>query len=85
MTPIFPMPAAERYCSTGEPKPPAPTTKIEVDLSFFCPDPPISRIIICREYRSNSTSEKLASEKVFSISSSIFFLDKDLRRLRISL
>ena len=57
------MPAAERYCSTGEPKPPAPTTSTEADLSFFWPKPPISRIIICREYRSNSTSEKLISEE----------------------
>ena len=32
---LLPMPAAAKYSATGEPRPPAPTTKID-DLRRFC-------------------------------------------------
>ena len=48
--PNFPTPAAARYCSTGTPKPPAPTTKtLDFANKFWASLPKFGKII-CLEY-----------------------------------
>ena len=47
---LFPeAPPPARYCSAGEPSPPAPIAKTRAALSLFCPGPPTPRSTICRE------------------------------------
>src|SRR5665811_139226 len=48
--PIVPTPAAARYSITGEPSPPAPMHNTFDESNFFCPFPPTSGKMICREY-----------------------------------
>lgn len=35
---VIPIPAAAKYCATGHPRPPAPTTSTEALHSFICPE-----------------------------------------------
>ena len=53
---IFPIPRAAKYIITGDPKPPAPTTKTLELRSFSCPVPPISGSKIFLEYLSKFKS-----------------------------
>src|SRR6201996_9838877 len=54
--PSVPTPAAARYSSAGEPRPPAPTTSTLAFLSRFCPVMPTSGMMRCREYRFTSST-----------------------------
>jgi len=49
MMPRVPTPAAARYISAGEPRPPAPTHRTLAFFSLFCPVIPTSGMIRCRE------------------------------------
>ncbi len=40
MMPILPTPAAAKYSSKGDPRPPAPITKTFAFINFRCPSPP---------------------------------------------
>src|SRR5919106_1230365 len=49
---MVPTPAAARYRSAGEPRPPAPIVRIFASRILVCPASPTSGRIRCREYRS---------------------------------
>ena len=57
--PRVPTPAAARYNSTGDPNPPAPTTRTRESKSFSWPLPPTSSKRIWRAYRFIWASVKL--------------------------
>ena len=71
--PILPIPAAAKYNKTGEPNPPAPTTRTEEDLIFFCPNSPTCGKIRCLAY--------LAFSSLVKVISDIFPLNVDLQAI----
>ena len=60
-TPSVPTPAAARYISAGEPRPPAPTQSTFAFLSRFCPVTATSGMIKWREYRRTSSTVSSAA------------------------
>ena len=54
--PSVPTPAAARYISAGEPRPPAPTHSTRAFFSRFCPVIATSGMIRCRLYRRTSST-----------------------------
>src|SRR4051794_2516233 len=59
--PSVPTPAAARYMSTGEPRPPAPTASTLAFFSRFCPSIPTSGMIRWRLYRRTSSIVRSAA------------------------
>ncbi len=45
MRPKVPIPAPAKYKAAGDPSPPVPTIRTQVDLSLCCPETPISGIM----------------------------------------
>ena len=63
MTVRWPIPAAARYSSTGEPSPPAPTTSTRLPRSLRCASSPNPGSTMCRAYRAWSRSLRTVSPR----------------------
>src|ERR1700710_1708810 len=59
--PSVPTPAAARYISAGDPRPPAPMTRTLAFFRRFCPSIATSGMIRWREYRRISSTDRSAA------------------------